>query len=165
MNDLQTLVTQLSSGNVAQQAAAAEALAQLGDGARPAAVALIEACATTDENVRQWCTAALEELGPPSAGQIADLIRLARDPSRDVAYWAITLLGRAGDAAPSAVATLADLVRNSADSSLRERAAWALGKMGAMAQPAIPALREAAASNQPRLSRLAKNALDAIIGQ
>lgn len=162
-DDVQVWTSQLSSGNVEQQIAAAEALARLGTEARPAAVALVESCGSSDETLREWSVAALEGLGPPSAGQIAPLLQLARDPSLDVAYWAITLLGRAGDAAASAVALLADVVRNSPESSLRERAAWALGKMGSVAQPAAPALREAAASDQPRLSRLAKNALEAVV--
>jgi HEAT repeat protein len=159
----QDYIAELSSNDVAAQAAAAEALARLGSAAQPAAVALVEACGSSDASVCQWANAALEELGPPSPNQIAPLIQLARDQAGDTAYWAVTLLGRAGDAAPSAVAVLADLVRSAPELSLRERAAWALGKMGSIAQPAMPALREAAASDQPRLSRLAKGALEAIV--
>jgi len=162
-NNAQDSVAQLSSGDLAHQVAAAETLARLGTNAQPAAVALVEACGTSDESLRQWTSAALEDLGPPSPGQIAPLIKLARDPSTEVAYWAITLLGRAGDAAPSAVATLVEVLRNSSEITLRERSAWALGKMGSVAQPALPALREAAATTQPRLSRLARNALEALV--
>jgi len=162
-NTAQVYLAQLSSSDLEQRVAAAEALARLGPDAQPAAVALVEACGSSDESLCQWSSAALEELGPPSASQIAPLMQLARNPSSDVAYWAITLLGRAGDNAPSAVAMLADVVRKSPELTLRERAAWALGKMGSIAQPAMPALREAAACDKPRLSRLAKNALEAIV--
>lgn len=136
----------------------------MGTDAQPAAVALVEACGSGDDSVRQWCAGALEELGPPTTSQIPRLIELAGDARLDVAYWAITLLGRAGDAAARAVATLADVVRNSGETPLRERAAWALGKLGPTAAPAVPALRDAAASDGPRLPRLAKRALEAIVG-
>ena len=112
---------------------------------------------------REWCAAALEELGPPPATQIAELTRMARDNSLDTAYWAITLLGRSGAGAARAVSTLTGLLQTAPDSSLRERAAWALGKLGTAAEPAAPALRAAAASNEPRLSRMAKQALDEIV--
>jgi HEAT repeat protein len=81
-----------------------------------------------------------------------------------VAYWAITLLGRAGDNAAPAVAALADILCSSAEPPVRERAAWALGKIGPTAQAARPALDEAAASDEPRLRRLAEKALEAIAG-
>lgn len=162
--DLLTRIAQLSSGSANEQAAAAEALARLGPAARPAAVALVEACGSGDDAVREWCVAALEELGRPPAGQIDRLIQLARDTQLDVAYWAITMLGRAGDDAAPGVAALVDVVLHNPQSPLRERAAWALGKIGPTAQAAVPALREAAANGQSRLSRLAHSALSAIIG-
>jgi HEAT repeat protein len=155
-------IAQLTSDDLAAQAAAAEALARLGAAAQPAAVALVEASGSSDANVCQWANAALEELGPPTANQIAPLVNLARDPNCDTSYWAITLLGRAGQTASAAVPVLAELIRSAPELSHRERAVWALGKMGQAAQPALPALREAAASSDPRLSRLAKSALEAI---
>lgn len=161
-NNIQALIQQLSTQNPAQQASAAQSLARLGQDAQPAAAALVATLRTADAPTREWCAAALEELGPPSATQIAELTKLAGDKSLDVAYWAITLLGRAGDNAAPAVATLIGVLRSSPESSLRDRSAWALGKLGATAVAAVPALREAATSKEPRLSRLAKQALDAI---
>ncbi len=161
--NLQTHITQLSSDDANAQAAAAEAIARLGTGAQPAAVALVEACGSADDAVREWCVAALEELGPPATAQIPRLTELARDARLDVAYWAITLLGRAGEAAAPAVPALADVLRDGEDTAVRERAAWALGKLGPAAadEAAVAALRDAAASDQPRLARLAKGALEA----
>jgi HEAT repeat protein len=162
--DVNTLIAQLSSSDASRQAAAAEALAHLGGDAQPAAAALVRACGNADSAVRDNSVAALEDLGPPPPGQIADLIQLSRDSSTDVAYWAITLLGRGGEQAVSSVPTLAQLLCSEADIAVRERAAWALGKIGPPAAAARPALRQAAASDSPRLSRLAKNALEALDG-
>jgi HEAT repeat protein len=162
--DVQSWIAQLGSSDRRQQAAAAEALARLGSDARPAAAALVKCCGSADDTVRDWAVAALEELGPPPPGQIGQLIELARDQSLDVAYWAITLLGRAGDYGAPAVAVLTDILCNSTELSVRERAAWTLGKIGPAAEAALPALRAAVASDEPRLRRLAENALEAIAG-
>jgi HEAT repeat protein len=160
--NLPSCIKQLSSSETAEQAAAAEALAHLGKDAQPAAAALVAALRTADASTREWCAAALEELGPPPAAQVSELIRLAGDKSIDAAYWAITLLGRAGKDAAPAVGTLVTILQSSPESALRERAAWALGRLGPAATIAAPTLREAAASNESRLSRLAKQSLDAI---
>lgn len=156
-NDLRSLVAQLSSGKAAEQAAAAEALARLGSEAQPAAAALVAALGSEDASTRDWCVAALEDLGPPPADQITKLTKLAADKSLDTAYWAITLLGRAGGDAASAADALVHVLANSRELALRERAAWALGKM--RAKSASTALREAAAGDNPRLARLAQQAL------
>jgi HEAT repeat protein len=161
-NQIDSYIAQLASKDSAQQAAAAEALAQLGPDARPAALALVRACVTDDDSIREWVTSALEGLGPPPVEQMRDLIPLVRDKSLDVAYWAATLLGRLGTAAAPAVPALTESLRAATEQSVREQAAWALGKIGAAAKSAVPALREAAASKQPRLSRLATEALAAI---
>jgi HEAT repeat protein len=161
-SDLETLIQQLASQDRAEQAAAAETLARMGSEAQPAAAALVNALRMADAPTREWCTAALEELGPATTTQIADFVNLARNTSLDAAYWAITLLGRAGDRAAPAVPTLINLLQCSPESALRERAAWALGKLGPTAATAVPALRIAAAGNDPRLARLAQQAIGAI---
>ncbi len=161
-NDIQTLIQQLSAQSPAQHATAAEALARMGRDAQPAALSLVSLLRTADAPTREWCAAALEDIGPPLAAQIPELMKLADDKSLDAAYWAITLLGRAGNDAAPAVSTLIHTVQESQEPVLRERATWALGKLGPVATSAVPALREAAESNEPRLMRLAKQALDAI---
>jgi HEAT repeat protein len=162
--ETETLIRQLTSTDAAEQAAAAEALARLGHAAQPAASALVVALRAPDATTRDWATTALEELGPPPVGQVAELTELAEDESLDVAYWAVTLLGRTGSGAAPAVPVLAKLLQSSPELAVRERAAWALGKLGRAAGPALPALRAAAASDEPRLGRLAKQAIDAIGG-
>ena len=60
---ISSLIAALSNADVAQRAQAAEELAQLGSDARPAAVAMVLACGDEAEEVRQWATSALEEMG------------------------------------------------------------------------------------------------------
>jgi HEAT repeat protein len=162
--DIKGYISQLTSKDSAQQGAAAEALAQLGPDARPAAAALVRACGTEDDSNREWVTSALEGLGPPPAEQMKDLIALTSDKSLDVAYWAATLLGRLGAAAGPAVPGLTTALEKHAEQAVRERAAWALGQIGPAAKSATPALRAAAAGNQPRLARMANEALEAVGG-
>jgi HEAT repeats len=163
-NKIDGYIAQLTGQDAAQKAAAAEAIAQLGPDARPAAVALVRACATDDDSTREWVTSALEGLGAPPIEQVNDLIPLVADKSLEGAYWAATLLGRLGAAAAPAVSALTAALGKSPEQRVREQAAWALGKIGPPAKSAAPALCEAAASKEPRLSRLATEALSAIGG-
>ena len=48
--------------------------------------------------------------------------------------------------------------------SVRERAAWALGRIGPGAAPALESLKMAAAADNPRLARLAQQAIARITG-
>jgi HEAT repeat protein len=162
--DVSQATADLKSSDAVVRAAAAEQLAHLEDGAQPAAVPLVLATADADESVRQWATAALESLGPPDPEQAAELAKLTSDPRLDVAYWSVTLLGRLGSDAGNAdtVAALICALDNHPQSAVRERAAWALGEVGSAAAAALPALQGAQAKTDPRLSRLAKTAIEQI---
>lgn len=164
MPDLPALLAALAAPSAPARAAAAEALCRTGVDARPAALALVKACGDADDQVREWAVAALEDLGPPPAGTIADLTPLVADRHPLVAYWATTLLGRSGQAAAAATAALAARLDSGGDAAVAQRAAWALGKIGAPAAAARPALERAAAAPDPRLARLAQEALAAIGG-
>jgi HEAT repeat protein len=155
--DINALKRALLSSDPAQQAAAAEKLAQLGEDAQPAAVELVRACA--DEALCEWTTAALEGLGAPAGADVSRLIPLLNDKSSDVAYWAATLLGRAGPEAASATPALAEALSESLHANVRERAALALGKIGPAAKAAAPALTAAASGGTARLASLAREAL------
>jgi HEAT repeat protein len=148
-----------TSPEPAQRANAAEHLSRLGSDARAAAVPLVRACADESEDVREWVTAALEELGPPSANDVSALATLLGNENADVGYWAATLLGRLGPEAVSAVPALASAVSDSVEMSVRQRAAWALGKIGPPACDALDALRQATVSSNSRLARLAQRAV------
>ena len=67
--EIDALKQSLLGSDPAQQAAAAEKLAQLGEDAQPAAVELVRVCA--GEAAREWATAALEGLGAPAAADVA----------------------------------------------------------------------------------------------
>jgi len=141
---------------------AAENLSLAGEEARAAAVPLVRAAADDDEIVQEAATAALEEMGPPDPAEVAELASLLEDESADTAYWAATLLGRLGSEAAPAVDRLAAALEGSRPLNVRQRAAWALGKIGPGAASAQPALQAAAAAADPRLSRLSAAALENI---
>ena len=162
--DLVALSKQLASTDAEQRAAAAEQLSQAGEDAAAVAVPLVAACGDADDRVREFAVAALEDLGPPLAADIPTLIKLVDSPDPLAAYWAVTLLGRSGKTAAEAVAVLVACVESSADLSVRQRAAWALGKIGPAAGAARGTLKRAAGQGDERLARLANEALQAIGG-
>ena len=57
---------------------------------------------------------------------------------------------------------LAACLESDCDPSVAQRAAWALGKIGPAAAAGRAALEKAAAAADPRLARLAREALDAV---
>src|SRR5450432_2165491 len=127
-NKIDTYISQLKGKDAAAQATAAEALAQLGPDAQPAAVALSRACDTDDDSLREWLTSALESLGPPPTDQLRELSSLLDSKNLDVAYWAATLIGRLHAAAAPAIPALTATLSNSTEQAVRERAVWALGQ-------------------------------------
>ncbi len=139
-----------------------EALSHLGEAARPAAVLLVRANADESDEVREWVVAALEELGPPDIADTEQLAGFALDDNRDVAYWAITLLGRLGASALPALGQVTRAMSSHAAAAVRQRAAWALGKIGPAASSALDALRTASSGDDPRLARLAARAIGQI---
>jgi HEAT repeat protein len=157
--DVSTLILELSSADADARAKAAESLGQMATDAAPAAVSLVEACRDVDERVREWAVAALEDLGPPLEEAVKPLTLLVGDTFPLAGYWAATLLGRCGEGAASAVDALAKAVDAAADAAVRQRAAWALGQIGAAASAARGVLEKAAGGADERLARLAQAAL------
>lgn len=162
--DPASLAAQLASGDLETRRTAADLLSRMGEDGAPAAVALVRACADADDDVREHAVAALEDLGPPPADAIAQLVPLIVHTDPIVGYWATTLLGRAAEDAASAVSALAQCVDSTADLAVRQRAAWALGKMGPAAAAARESLVRAAGQGDSRLARLATEALEALGG-
>ena len=162
--DVSKLIESLRSSEPVQRSEAAQELAKLGEAAQPAAVPLVETCADSDSDAFEWVVAALEQLGPPAKNDLAKLATLAGNEAQDVAYWAITLLGRAKREAQSAVDALAHTLDTHAESSVRQRAAWALGEIGVATEPARSALKNAAAASDRRLATLAGEALKRLSG-
>ena len=157
--EIDALITELSSGDVAGRRAAAEALSR--DKAATAVVPLVHACGDPDEQVRELANATLEELGPPPH-DVASQLAAQLNHEGPTGYWAATLLGRLlADAAQWSPA-LGQAIRKNPDNSVRQRSAWALGQIGPAASAAIPQLEAATQDNDPRLARLAADALEKI---
>ena len=158
------LTGQLQNEDPAVRRNAAEALCRLGSDAQTAATALVIATGDADEQTQQWANAALEELGPPPAADIAKLgeVLTSIESSADTAYWAATLLGRLESDGTQAVQPLTQAAETHHAMSVRERAVWALGKIGPAADSAKPLLEQLSTVDQPRLAKLAKTALTKI---
>jgi HEAT repeat protein len=153
----------LQSGDVLCRRAAAEYCAQ--HGVEPACLtALIGASSDPDETVREWVVSALEGMDGPDAGSVEQLRGMLNSSEENVAYWAATLLGRLGEVAAQASANLGDLVSGDSPIAVRQRAAWALGQIGPAAKCALVPLRRAVESDDPRLARLARTAMQSIGG-
>lgn len=151
-------LAQLRRGSLDDRRAAAELCAQLGEEARAAAVPLVEACGDLEE-VNQWAVAALEDLGPPAADDLAELTRLLQSPHELVVYWALTLIGRLGAQATPALPAIAELLVESSSRTVRQRAIWVLEQMGPAAHSAAPTLRAISAAKDPILSGAAARTL------
>jgi len=160
--DIASVANDLKSADASVRAKAAEELTHLEGGAQAAAIQLVLAAADADESVRQWATAALESLGPPLASELTKLAELLADTRLDVAYWAAMLLGRLAAGAAAAIPNLAKALESHPELAVRERCAWALGQIGPAANSALASLQRAAADPHPRLSRLAKEAIEQI---
>lgn len=156
--EVETLTAQLRDPGPAC-CAAAERLAQLGTEAQPAAAELV--AATARDDAREWAVAALEGLGPPPADQLAPLVALAEAPAAITAYWAVTLIGRLGGDARSAVPALVRTLAQSPHVEVRQQAAWSLGRCGRDDPLVRAGLSAAAGDADPRLARLAREALAA----
>jgi HEAT repeat protein len=152
----------LNSSGAAERRHAAEQLSLDPDPA--AAVSLVRACGDVDEQVREWAIGALEQMGAPDVADAVALAELLAAEQGAVRYWSATLLGRLGEQAGAAVKPLIGAVDADADAAVRQRAAWALGRMGRVAAPAKESLTRAASSGDVRLARLAKEALQNLGG-
>jgi len=164
MAEATELIELLTSHDSTKRAEAAEKLSQMGEDARPAAVALVRAAGDEAEEVIEWAVSALEEIGPPDPSDLHALANLLANQNSDVGYWAATLLGRLETGAASAVERLAATLNESKNPAVQERAAWALGKIGPAAAVANETLTQVAESDDQRLARQARKAIEAIQG-
>lgn len=126
---VEALAQQLNSDQLSTQISAAEALAGLAEDARPAIVKLVKYAGSDEEDLSNWCTAALESVGEPSIDQIDELALLASSANENAAFWAATLLGRAGKNATPALPALADRANDPSTPEVQKRAAWAVEKI------------------------------------
>ncbi len=119
-----------------------------------------------DEGTRSAAAGDLEAGEGPQLDQLPWLAGLVGVDQLDVSYWAATLLGRAGQAAaPFAVQLEQAALDATHPVAARERAVWAIGKIGPAASQTSEGLRALAANpGSPRLGRLADSALESVTG-
>lgn len=160
------LADMLNADDSATRRRAAELLSQNADVAADVAIDLVRHAGDEDRVVAEYCVATLEDLGEPPPSQLEGLSRLATNEHADVAYWAVTLMGRAGITAAEHSMLLGDIVISDAPPQVRERAAWAIARIGPAAAIAKPQLESAAnTAGDPdfeSLARAAAKALEAI---
>lgn len=158
MSNVTVLAQQLQDKQVEVRTQAAEQLSRCGEEARSVAVDLVQACGD-EEPVREWAVAALEDLGPPREDSVEKLRGLVVHTNELVAYWAVTLLGRLGSNAGAVAPALVSVLESSPDLAVRQRAAWALGQIGNRCPATAAALERAKNDADPRLARLAAQAI------
>ncbi|MDX1964247.1 MAG: hypothetical protein SFX18_13925 [Pirellulales bacterium] len=125
-------------------------------------MAVLPLTAHPHESIREQAVEICEGMQSPPAELAIPLTTYLPTARGDAAYWCVTLLGRLAGESVAAISVLATCLERHELLAVRERAAWALGKIGPAAQKARPSLEKAAAATDPRLSRLAKDALEAI---
>ena len=160
--EISQLISALSDPEPRIRSDAAEELSRIGADAQEATVPLVRACGDESEEVREWAVAALEELGAPSPADVGALASVLEDSSAEVCYWSATLLGRLGDDASAGIPSLIRALSNHVAIAVRERAAWALGRIGPKAISALNTLQTAAEGDAVRLARLARKAIEQI---
>src|SRR5690554_924570 len=119
-------IADLQGADLQRAIDSAERLCHAGEAAQPAAVALAVATGHHDERVREWATAALEELGPPPDDALPALVGLLTEtgePASDRAYWAAALIERLGPRAAVAVPALRVALESQPTLAVREVAA------------------------------------------
>lgn len=129
------------------------------------ALPLVTAAGDADDSVAMLAADCLERFGQPPKQVLPELLSLlGRSTDGEVAYWAVTLIGRLGPHAATATECLCGQLLDSPFLPVRERAAWALARIGPAAASAAVALCRAADGGPPRLTRLAMQALESVRG-
>lgn len=155
----------LASDQLQQRRQAAELLSQNADVAVDVAVELVRAVGDDDRQVADYCVATLEEMGGPAASQLEDLSQIAAGENAETAYWAATLMGRAGVTACEYATLLGDIVASDAQPQVRERAAWAIARIGPAAVSAKPQLESCTDAEPNSLARAVAKAIEAVEGK
>jgi HEAT repeat protein len=154
---LPVLMAKLKDPDPDVRTSSAATLGQLGQAATPAIPALITALNDPNPDVRSSSAATLGQLGQAATPAVPALITALNDPNPRSDSLARTkaaeALGQLGE-----IGALMTALQNK-NPLVRWRAAYVLGKMGATAKPAIPALTIASQDPDESVQRRAKEAL------
>jgi HEAT repeat protein len=138
---------------------------------------LIERLRASNPGVRGMAAEELGQMGAAAKAAIKPLAKaVTADEDLNVRYWAARALAAMGPAAGEAVPALMGALRTTfPDRGLqgpdryyadaRSACAEALGRIGAEAKIALPALREALADEEPSVREAAQEAIDRIGGK
>lgn len=162
MSEQERWQRRLAHSRVSERTLAAQQLLTRSELAESLSADLVVLAADDHEEVREAAVGLLESLNPYDAAVLEQLMQRCEDPREMVAYWAVTLLGRA--ACGDAVGALQRALTEHPVTAVRQRAAWALGRLGPAAAPAEEALRAASQSDDERLARLAEAVLQRLAG-
>lgn len=113
----------------------------------------------SNSDVCMWAAEVLERSIVPSADETSELVQQLQSSNGEVIYWAASMIGRLGEKASDAAISLTQCLENSSHLPAKEKVVWALCQIGPDASVARDALRRVAEQPQPRLARLASEAL------
>lgn len=153
------IIQDLDSTDLGQRLAAVEACAKHPELARAATIPLCRLVSDPDQQIAEWATAALEEMGPPASEELDALVGMFTSDEA-TAYWAVTLVGRLKPSDDATVKLLVEQIEASdTPNEVRNRAIWAIDQMGGTGPDVVKAFEKAAQSQNPRTARLATKAL------
>ncbi len=141
---------------------AIEKLRTLAHGDQPAGRYILELFATLqddDEELRAWASDALQTIQTTPHEMAATIAEQCANANAGIAAWACKLLTKTGSRASEFQAAIAACLRNHSELHARQQAAQALSEISGLSPASITALEEATQSNDPRLKRLATQAL------
>ena len=161
---LERLIAQLGHRDSALRERAAVELGALGDGALGARAALVAAAVDVERPVRVAALVALDALDPRwptalGADEVRPLVAALGSRFTEVWQHALVLLVRVG---PGAVEPLREALRASASDETRVVCLRALGRLGAVAVPALPDVLACLAEPVTHVRREAADALAAV---
>lgn len=153
------LIATLRGGEESFPYLAAESLTAIG---APAAPYLIGALEDESPEIRAQVLEILTALGPAAADGAPVIAALMRDDDWNVSYQAAETMRQIGPT-PEGIAALVEILE-SGDQDAASASAEILGSYGSRGSAALPALRNAAQSNDWMISDAAKGAIAAIEG-
>jgi len=124
---------------------------------------IFAAIQSEQEELVNWATEALENMGPPLKSDIVWLGTIASSDCANVGYWAITLLGRSEDSIDTVQDALTRVFMASESTpTIRRRAILALGKVHTRNSATELAIQSALNSDDSQLVSMAKEILQSV---
>lgn len=140
---IRRLISNLKVPDAEDRRHAAETLGRMGQAAREAVPALVEAVRNdSDAGMRKSAASALGQMGEAAREAIPLLIDALKDSDSEMRAQAAEALGNLGEVAREAVPALLEVLRKDSNANVLATCGRALGHMGEAAREAVPALVE-----------------------